>query len=326
MGYWGWRPLVWAVFVSVWVSGCRITSEAAVTLPASATPAITLTVRQREPATPMPSATARAAAAAPTAAPAVPVAPAALVYTVRPGDTLLGIALDFGLDVAALRTANPGIDPHSLQVGQQVIVPPPTPETPPPPRPQPIEPPACYDTPTGALLCLGLVTNDQSLPIENVRLQVQLWQTDGTPLAAAETGVEQVLILPGAAAPYGVLFGGSAGDYVAVSAVLLSADPSPFAGERFAELKLEEVRAENHGGRYSVTAVIHNPEAFATGAVRLVLTLLDAEGRVSGYRVLIVADSLPPGERLPVQIEAVSQNADAALTHLLYAEARRVGG
>ncbi len=324
VGYWGWRPLVWAVCISVWVSGCRLTSEAALTASPTVTPPVTLTVRPRESATPTALPSVAALAAAPTQPPAA--APAALVYTVRPGDTLLGIALDFGLDVAALQAANPGVNPRGLQVGQQLIIPPPTPTPLPPTLPLPLEPPLCYDTPTGALLCLGRVTNAGAAPVEHVRVQVQLWQGDATPLAAAEADVEQALIAPGGFAPYGVLIADPGAAYDYVTAVLLAADSAPQADQRFVQLSIEDEQAARSAGRYVVSAVLHNPTPHAAGPARLVLTLLDANGRVTGYRVTVTAEGIAPGARLPVRIEAVPQEGGrTTASHVLHAEARRAG-
>lgn len=42
---------------------------------------------------------------------------------IRPGDTLYRLAADFGTTVRAIETANPGIDPLSLRVGQTLTVP-----------------------------------------------------------------------------------------------------------------------------------------------------------------------------------------------------------
>ncbi|HRF46345.1 MAG TPA: peptidoglycan DD-metalloendopeptidase family protein [Anaerolineales bacterium] len=44
-------------------------------------------------------------------------------YEVQPGDTLAGIALQFGVSVEALSAANPAVDPATLQVGQLVTIP-----------------------------------------------------------------------------------------------------------------------------------------------------------------------------------------------------------
>ncbi len=46
------------------------------------------------------------------------------LYTIQPGDTLIGIGRRFGYTLDALLTVNPGIDPNRLQVGQQICLPP----------------------------------------------------------------------------------------------------------------------------------------------------------------------------------------------------------
>lgn len=45
------------------------------------------------------------------------------IYTVRPGDSLYTIARKYYTSVNAIITANPGINPSSLKVGQKIIVP-----------------------------------------------------------------------------------------------------------------------------------------------------------------------------------------------------------
>lgn len=73
-------------------------------------------------------------------------------YFVQPGDTLYRIAARVNVPVAAILTANPGLDPYSLYVGQRILIPAPVPTPYPvpyplpypipyPPRPYPYRPP-----------------------------------------------------------------------------------------------------------------------------------------------------------------------------------------
>ncbi len=52
-----------------------------------------------------------------------PAASASATHTVRPDDTLWDIAANYGLSIDDLLTANPGVDPRRLMVGQQLIIP-----------------------------------------------------------------------------------------------------------------------------------------------------------------------------------------------------------
>ncbi|ACL70886.1 DUF3794 and LysM peptidoglycan-binding domain-containing protein [Halothermothrix orenii] len=49
--------------------------------------------------------------------------PSYVVYVVQPGDTLYKIARRYRTTVEALLEANPGIDPHNLQIGQKICIP-----------------------------------------------------------------------------------------------------------------------------------------------------------------------------------------------------------
>jgi LysM repeat protein len=51
--------------------------------------------------------------------------PGGQVYEVQPGDTLVKIAQEFGVTVEAIVAANNLEDPDSLDVGQQLVIPPP---------------------------------------------------------------------------------------------------------------------------------------------------------------------------------------------------------
>ena len=60
------------------------------------------------------------------------VCPGGFVYTIRSGDTLFALAQRFNTTVQAILTANPGIDPNRLFVGQQICIPVPAPPPTPP--------------------------------------------------------------------------------------------------------------------------------------------------------------------------------------------------
>ncbi|HSJ08783.1 MAG TPA: D-alanyl-D-alanine carboxypeptidase/D-alanyl-D-alanine-endopeptidase [Longimicrobiales bacterium] len=69
------------------------------------------------------AAEATATAPAPAARTPAPAASTAKTHTIRSGDTLDGIAKRYGVSVAALQRANPGLNPRRLQPGRSVKLP-----------------------------------------------------------------------------------------------------------------------------------------------------------------------------------------------------------
>jgi LysM repeat protein len=53
----------------------------------------------------------------------LPPCPGGNYYTIRSGDTLYAISQRFGVSISDLLTANPGLDPNSLQVGRIICIP-----------------------------------------------------------------------------------------------------------------------------------------------------------------------------------------------------------
>jgi LysM repeat protein len=321
MGYWGWRPLISTLFICVWIIGCNIISGTAPILSPTSQPLVTLTLRKvatRAPSTtpnpPQPSTAPQSST--PDSSSAVQ------TYAVRPGDTLLGIALDFGLNVNDLQVANPGVDPLALQVGQQLIVPPPgvavaVAST---PIGLDLEPPTCYDMVTGSTLCLGKIANPYRQPIRQARVQVGLWDAEGGLVAEATTGIEQSGIPPGGVAPYSVIL--KSRPYDSASALLSSAEIAPLPPDLIVLDLIEETVAIS-GRHYLVTATLRNRSNSDTGPLRLVLTLFDQDGKVTGFRVVNTDQGLKAGDRRRIEIEALAQPGTESGSHNLYAEARR---
>jgi LysM repeat protein len=44
-------------------------------------------------------------------------------YTIRPGDTIYKLAAQFNVPVDAILSANPGLYPYNLLIGQQIMIP-----------------------------------------------------------------------------------------------------------------------------------------------------------------------------------------------------------
>jgi LysM repeat protein len=75
------------------------------------------------PATPTLDVSARLERAVPSSTPTVPPSLTPVTYTVKSGDTLLGISRELGIPQEALMAANGLTDPDALTVGQVLIIP-----------------------------------------------------------------------------------------------------------------------------------------------------------------------------------------------------------
>jgi D-alanyl-D-alanine carboxypeptidase len=90
-----------------------------------------------------------------------------VLYVVQDGDTLFGIAAQFGVTVEALMQANDIIDPDNLQVGDVLTIPGVT-VTPVPSTDEPTETPAVTDPPVTEVTLLQLVDKQHALPTDYV--------------------------------------------------------------------------------------------------------------------------------------------------------------
>jgi LysM repeat protein len=114
-----------------------------------------------------------------------------VTYVVQEGETMLGIAIAFGVSLENLQAANPEVNPRFLSIGTVLIIPPPeggfaaaaTNLAPPPPAPVEVGEPACYAMPSSGLYCLVAAHNPGEAALENVSARVTLAGADGLPMA-----------------------------------------------------------------------------------------------------------------------------------------------
>ncbi len=300
MGYWGWRPLVFGIFIGSWVVGCNMVNENTSTSASpSAYPNITLTVGRLP--------TAQVSAAPTRAAPPSDLTPQ--TYVVQPDDTLASIADQFDTSVEALQSANG--DLTRVTPGQTLLIPAPLPLS--------VQPPTCYQTRPGNLLCLGLVDNPLDFPVESVVVEVSLLQADGSISLTQRSTIEQPSIDSGSFAPYQATF--EASDYASANARLISAARG--SDDLLTNLLIQDISGATVDGRLVVRATLYNPGTQDAEIVRAFVTLLDDRGRVIGYRVLSFASSviLAAGGSLPISIDLTPLVSDVTPQYALYVEA-----
>jgi LysM repeat protein len=252
---------------------------------AVATPTVVLTIA----ATVRPTATPAPYTPAPTPTPTV--TPTPIVYRLKGGDTLMGIAAEFDTTLQAIQDANGITDPRGLLVGQEIVIPRPaakteaeSPTVTPTPMPFAVENVAFNRTPLGGLWCLGEIHNTADVDLEQAGVIVTLLDDQQKPLAQAQAPASQELISPGGRAPFAVRF---AQPPINFSSYLVqpAAGVRGFVGSYYRDLVVTDVAGE--GERYAAYTVhgrVANTGPEDAVEVDLTVTLYDGLGRVIGVR------------------------------------------
>lgn len=259
-----------------------------------------------------PTATAPLLPPANTATPTV--VPTPVIHIVREGETLLGIALDYGVSLEALQAANGIDDPRFLRVGQRLVIPigqEMSGQTPglllPTPTPMlfDVAGVALYETPVGSLWCLGEVVNTTDVPLANVRVRVTLYDAAGQPLSQADTFAAADLVSPGERAPFGVLFTDPPVGWITPQVTIVRGEAAGALADFYVPIAVSEVNGQPIGSQFRVSGVVQNVSADrAAGSLSVIVTTYDSQGLVTGFRHagLPLAGNLGPGGTVPFDL------------------------
>mgnify|MGYP000346295033 CR=1 FL=1 len=240
--------------------------------------------------------------------------PTPVVHVVVQGNTLLGIALEYGVSVDALVQAN-GLNVNEyLSIGQILVIPTETEEegagmgilapvgnmilATPTPLPLDIVGATLYQTPVGGVWCMGEVVNTTDAPITNMQVQVTLVTADGTPLQSSVALAAADYLAPDARAPFAVLFKAPPTGYADVRVSLLRGETVSAITAGFVPLDVAQPSGAVSGPQYRVTGLLVNNTGTAVSRITVVVTLYDVDGKVIGYRQTILDDEaiLPAGQ------------------------------
>lgn len=252
----------------------------------------------------------------PTSSPTPSPTPTAtpVVYIIEEGDTLLAIAIDNNTTTAAIEALNPGIQPNLLQIGQQVILPPPaTPSfqsaasTQVPLQIEVVKLNA-YRTPSGSLWLVGEVINNSHLAAENIQLEIGLADSSGLGIAAVSTWVTPGIVPPGSKAPFGTLLPGVTVDSTSSlsppSAAVIGGQTTIDLGNRYLDLAVIEPEANIEDTQVVISGRIMNTGTKTAENILLVTTFYDVQGNVTGFHELPVNFILAPQEERPFTLSA----------------------
>ncbi|MBX3053596.1 MAG: FxLYD domain-containing protein [Caldilineaceae bacterium] len=271
------------------VAGCG----QVITLTPTPTPEPTATVELAAQATMPPTATPAPYTPAPTATPTV--TPTPIFYTIRSGDSLLAVAQEYGVTVAAVQDANGILDPRSLQIGQQLVIPLPEDEeenlanATPTPTPLSVTVQNIHfsETTIGGLWVLGEVENSSGQPLEQVRVAVSLLDNDDAEIARSSGLVALDLLDVADRAPFAILFGEVPGKFARYQSFAISAVPA-YVGSYYRDLQVENIKSEGERyASYTVTGTVRNTGPEEAVSVQVILTAYDTLDRVIAMRKVV---------------------------------------
>jgi LysM repeat protein len=265
---------------------------------------------------PLPAATAslpilQATAPGPQATPVIIASPTAtstpVTHVVAAGETMLGIAIDFGVSLEALQAANPTVEARFLSIGTVLVIPPPegglaaaaTHLAPLPPAPVDLSQPICYPTGSAGLYCLVEAHNPNNRPLNGVSVRFILAGADGLPFASQTAFGALDLIPPGGVVPLAALFAPMPTQRVAAtglelqSAILVS---EPLSTTQAVVLDVSAAPGAVLDGRWTVAGRVRNPSTQPLPSAWVLLSVYDASGRLTGFRKQALANGIGAGE------------------------------
>jgi hypothetical protein len=168
--------------------------------------------------------------------------PTPLTHVIVEGNTLLSIAIRYGVELADLLLANPGVNPRLLIVGDSLNIPRSGAQGPVPsatPVPIALSPVACYETIPEGLTCLLTVSVSGDSAVEGVVALVTLADSANQPLATEAAYGPTNLVIPGHSLPLAAVFGPQVPRFSTASAIAISALNASEEARRYADLDLQ---------------------------------------------------------------------------------------
>jgi LysM repeat protein len=221
--------------------------------------------------------------------------PTPLVHVVQENQTLIGIAILYGVDLEDLLLANPGIDPQFLSVGTELIIPnesgQPVEQLLPTPTPVPLalSPVRCFPTSSDGLWCLLEVTNDSSADVEGVVGLINLLDEAGQMLDRRAAYGPLNRLQAGSHMPLAAFFSSPPEGVQSASAYMLSAVPVNDASSRYRQVDVhilsETPSPDGLSLRLRGELDTEAGESETEVELRLLLIAIDQHGTMIGFRI-----------------------------------------
>ncbi len=227
-------------------------------------------------------------------------------YTVKSGDTLIAIASEKGVTVEQVQMANSGIDPLSLQPGQNLVIPfgdivfdsknTSAIEY----KLLEMKQFQCFPGPNEEQLCLGELENKTTNPVIDLVVQVTAILAEGEIGPSKVTFAPLEIIMPGKITPISVRFTTSNKIWGAAGNVLNAEDGTTLSN-RFVVLNSTITDAQQSAAKkHAVTAEIHNTSKEYVGSIDILISAYNTSNQILSYRIIEHELTMGPGEKSDV--------------------------
>lgn len=299
------RIFVFAILLGL--TGCGPT-------PTSSTPQPTASLLPYVTASPLPAT--QVPTEFPTIEPTLGPSPTPFVHVVAEGDTLLGIAIRYGVELNELLAANPGINTRIISIGQSITIPGADGNSPgsllptATPVPATLSPVVCYAAPVDSLWCLTTVSFPGDTPLEAIAVAIALFNAEGKQLASQVSYTPLNLLLPGTELPLIARFPAPAPAEYSASAQIVRSLGAGDSDQRYlpVEIAIEESEALDEGLRWSVRGSMSLAEERedTNTTVALLAIARDRDGDVVGLRKLQLEGTADEAWKAEFALEIIS--------------------
>jgi LysM repeat protein len=247
--------------------------------------------------------------------------PTPLTHFVEQGETLLEIAAEYGVELDDLLTANPGINPRLLSIGQAILIPGPegasvtllAPAA--TPMPLGLSGPVCYPALTGGLWCFAWATNDVGAPLEGIAASISLLDDEGATIASQTAYSPLNLVREGEQAVLAAHFGPPGEPPERVAVTLVSAlgltDTSRYLPT---EIETTDEGPTSTGLGWRVQGSVHLGVAGEVDVARGIVLVVgqDSDGWPVGMAIWEFSGTVTPGSPVPFDVMVFSHGGRIA--------------
>jgi LysM repeat protein len=238
------------------------------------------------------------------------------VHVVQKDDTLLGIAIRYGVSLEDLLAVNPGINPTILSIDQKIIIPGTEGESDSiflpvaTPLPLPFSEVDCFPTATDQLWCITTLENQEDFPLEGVSVILSLLNEKGEVIQSRTAFSPLNLIPEGGVIPLAALFPSPSDGYAHGMVFPVAANQAENIEERYLPMEwiLETNEGENDLRAWRIAGRLHllGEDERHTVRISILGVALDEAGHIIGFRQIKIETELESADELPFEMEIFS--------------------